>query len=135
MSQIADAFRAKMDKIRMAIRAVHGQELEQEQYQYFIDLNDIRERTILPEHDVYGHAIMRLAAATYPELEMWGKIADMEDHYLNSMDGEGKRIAATIAVGKRETTQTGVAIQLPQVQTQQPQPTEDEKKKKGLFHR
>jgi hypothetical protein len=135
MSIISDKLAKLAETIRLLWRAAHGQTLQDEQYQYLLDLNDIRERTILQEHDVYGHSAMRLGAQKYPELRMWGKIAEMEDHYFNSIDGEGKRIAATIAVGKRETTPTGVSIQLPTVQTQPVQPQEEAKKKGGWFKR
>lgn len=135
MSIVYEKLNKLAETIRLLWRAAHGQTLQEEQFQYLLDLNDIRERTILQEHDVYGHSAMRLGAQHYEALSMWGKIAEMEDHYFNSIEGESKKIAATIAVGKRETTQTGVAIQLPQVQTTPQEQQPETKKKGGFFHR
>lgn len=124
------------DFIRKLKRAMQGQELDADKFAYLMDLEDIRERTSLSEHDVYGHSVMRLLAAEYDELAIYGRIAEMEDHYAISKDGEGKKIAATIAVGKKEQTAQGqVYIGLPPVSTKPEELGQEQKKKRGLFHR
>lgn len=137
MSAVVQAVKDRLSRMKdrgkelsYLIRGAAGMAPEESKYQWLIDLEDIRERTNLSEHDVYGHSLMQVAAREYDELEIWKEIADMEDHYFIAFEGEGRKLAALLQIGKREQTEAGtIAIQLPEVQTKPELSKKEEKKK------
>lgn len=128
----------ELQEIAYLIRAVQGLPLEEDLFSGLLNVKDIRERTRLSELDVYGHSVMRLIASWYPEeMGFWKDIADMEDHYFISLEGEQRKEAILMQRAKAEIrmAETGV-MQLPKVETKPPEEQQQPKQeKKGLFHR
>ena len=125
----------KIDKktitlIAKLIRAKMGLPLTDEVFSGLINVKDIRERTRLIEQQIYEHSYMRELAIAYPDLfNLYWDVADMEDTYFISKDGEGRK-EAILMQQARTQAQMPLAIALPQVQTQ---PLKEEKK--GFFSR
>jgi len=118
--------------IRMFYRAMKGQTLDEDLFAGLINIKDLRERTRLSEHDVYGHSGMHLIAKWYPEeMGHWKEIADLEDIYFISLEGEQRKEAILMQRAKTAITQP-LALQMPQVETK---PIEPEAKKKGILRR
>jgi len=121
--------------LRALKRGMQGQAIDEDQFSGLIDVRDIRERTRLAEHDVYGHSLMRLLADKYEEFKIWEQIADMEDRYLISLEGEERKEAILMQRARAEVAMAGqpLTIQMPKVETK---PAEEAKQeKKGIFHR
>jgi hypothetical protein len=132
MEKVKEKIDLSAEFIRTHVRAAQGLPIHEDKYAYLMDIEDIRERTSLPEFDSKGHSAMRLLAKTYDELVIYDAIAEMEDHYARSIDGEGLKLAAIMATSKKETTPTGeLKLTLPQVETKSPEET----KKKHWWNR
>jgi hypothetical protein len=127
--------RAIGEYLRSLKRGYQGQPIDEDQFSGLIDIKDIRERTRLYEHDVYGHSLMRLLAAHYEELKILGEIADMEDRYFLSLEGESRKEAILMQRARAEVAAAGqpLTIQMPRVETKPPEEAKQEKK--GIFHR
>lgn len=76
--------------IRIVQRAVKGLGADEDVFLGLINAKDIRERTRLSEAALLSHSAMRAAAGVWPELGLFGVIADMEDPYYISEDGLGR---------------------------------------------
>ena len=77
--------------VRIIQRAAKGLGANDDVFQGLINVNDIRERTRLTETSLLSHSAMRVIAEELPELGLYGKIADMEDPYYISEEGEGRK--------------------------------------------
>jgi hypothetical protein len=113
------------------VRAKLGLSAEDDPFFGLIHVSDPRERARLSEFDFYGHSVMQLSAKEYPELEIWAKIAEMEDIYSITIDGEQRKEAILMRQSRAEQP-SPLTIQLPQVETK---PPEQEQKKKGWFRK
>lgn len=120
--------------IRKLVRARMGLPAEDDPFFGLIKVNDPRERARLSEHDMYGHSLMRLAASEYDELEIWGKIADMEDAYSISIDGEQRKEAILMQTA-RKPEPSSLTIQMPTVDTKPQEQQQQQTKKKGWLRR
>lgn len=107
--------------IRQIFRAKMGLSKEDDPFLGLINVSDPREKARLTEHDYYGHSLMRLGAKTYPDaLEVWGNIAEMEDVYSPSIDGEQRKEA--ILLRRTQPDQPSpLTIQLPTIDTKPPE--------------
>jgi len=109
--------------LQKVFRAKMGLPLRDDVFSGLINVKDIRERTRLSEEQIYSHAYMRELALTYPDLfGIFWDIAEIEDIYFISKDGEGRKEAILM---KKIEQPSPIAISLPQVQTQ---PIKQEKK-------
>lgn len=79
--------------LRLVQRAMKGLASEDDNFFGLIDVKDIRERTRLDETAVLSHSAMRLAYSMFPEFKLFNDIAEMEDPYYISEDGEGRKEA------------------------------------------
>lgn len=123
--------------IRIIQRAMKGLGVDDDVFMGLINAKDIRERTRLEETALLSHSAMRIAKRYWPEFSMFEDIAEMEDPYYISEDGEGRREGILLRQAQSKldanlilnmpNTQGGVA-QTEQPQQQQPQ-------KKGLIQR
>lgn len=86
-----DEMRQLAEMIRVITRAMKGLGADDDVFLGLINAKDIRERTRLDETNVIAHSAMRIAGAKWKRLEMFGEIADMEDPYFISEDGEGRK--------------------------------------------
>lgn len=77
--------------IRVVQRAVKGLGADDDVFLGLINPKDIRERTRLDEPALISHSAMRVVAAEWPEFGLFKTIAEMEDPYYISMDGEGRK--------------------------------------------
>jgi hypothetical protein len=77
--------------VRIIIRAAKGLGADEDVFYGLINAKDIRERTRLDETGLLSHSAMRIAAQAWPEFAMFQKIAEMEDPYYISEDGEGRK--------------------------------------------
>jgi len=77
--------------IRIVQRAVKGMGADEDVFLGLINAKDIRERTRLSEVALLSHSAMRSAADIWPELKLMGILAEMEDPYYISEDGEGRK--------------------------------------------
>jgi hypothetical protein len=87
----------------------------------------------LQEHDVYGHSGMEFIASLYPvEMAHWKTMAEFENKYSISKDGEGRKegVLALRAKMQEQTQPQALTLALPKVETQPPPP-----EKKGFLHR
>lgn len=120
--------------LRLVQRAMKGLASEDDNFLGLIDVKDIRERTRLDETALLSHSAMRLASEIYPEFKLFNAIAEMEDPYYISEDGEGRKeaILQTQAKAKLEGNMvlnmpnTNGGLAQPEQPTQQP-------KKAGLL--
>jgi len=122
------------ETIRLIMRAIKGLDPREDHYLGLIDVADIRERTRLDETALLSHSAMRVLAKEYPEMSLFGKIADMEDPYYISEDGLGRQEGIAIQNAKTRLDAANVFNMNPSAQNlpeQQPGPTQP--KKKGLI--
>jgi hypothetical protein len=123
-----------IDLIRKIIRAKQGLPTEDDIFSGLIQIKDIRERTRLQEHDVYGHSYMRLLSDLGgDEWEIMLKMANMEDPYFISLDGEQRKEAILMTRARTTSDMQNLNINLPvtnptAIQEQQPRPAPPQKK-------
>lgn len=123
------------ESIRRLVRAARGQSIDEDVFSGLLNVKDVRERTRLSKLEVYAHSAMRLIAGWYPvEMGFWKDIAEMEDVYFISEDGEQRKEAILM---QRARTQVQlapqpVAVQVPEVKTK---PEEAKPEKKGALRR
>lgn len=119
----------------MLVRAARGQPLDEDIFSGLINVKDPRERTRLSQLEVYAHSAMQLIAGWYPEeMGFWKEIAEMEDVYFISQDGEQRKEAILMQRARTQVQlapQQPLAVQVPEVKTK----PEETKEKKGLFRR
>lgn len=120
--------------IRIVQRAVKGLDPNEDVFQGLIDVKDIRERTRLDEAALLSHSAMKIAAEKWPEFNLFNSIAEEEDHYFISEDGEGRKEGILLQQAK---TRSENSLTLNQVNTKPETETEQNgqppKKKSGLF--
>lgn len=92
------------------IRALNGQPPTDERYPLLIDVEDIRERTRLDSPALFAHAYMRLVARSGGPYEIFDKMADLEDHYFISLDGESRKEAILMNKARQSTELQPVMI-------------------------
>lgn len=118
------------EMLRIIQRAMKGLSPEENDFQGLINVKDIRERTRLENADVLSHSAMRLAKDIDPLFGFFNKIADMEDPYFISEDGEGRKEAILQAQAKAKLD-TNMVLNMPNTQggpAQNPEPTQPPKK-------
>jgi hypothetical protein len=123
--------------IRIIQRAVKGLDPDDDVFLGLIDPKNITERTRLEETALLSHSAMRIAKKYYPEFYMFGDIADIEDHYYISEDGEGRK-EAILTVQAKTKMDGNMILNMPNTnggiaETEQPQATQP--KKKNIFQR
>lgn len=117
--------------IRALIRGRQGLSIDEPSFSGLLDIKDIRERTRVNAHEVYAHSYMRLLAQVGGN--EWGimkNVADMEDHYLISLDGEQRKEAILMTKAKTEVTVQEQPLTVQKVDTTKPA-----KEKKGILGR
>jgi hypothetical protein len=103
------------EPLKKFIRAVKGQQVEDDKG--LIDHLDVREKTRLTKDRIIAHTFMRGIHNEYGyEYEVFKDIADLEDHYFISLDGEGRK--EEILLRQTKIQPNIQAIALPSVQTQ-----------------
>jgi hypothetical protein len=101
------------DVIRVVQRAVKGMGAEEDVFQGLINVKDIRERTRLDEAGILSHSAMRIASNEWPELSTFLKIAEMEDPYFISEDGEGRKEGILLQQAKTGTDRNNLVLNMP----------------------
>lgn len=105
---------ATIDLIRKIIRAKNGLPVDDDVFNGLIQVKDIRERTRLQEHDIYGHSFMRLLAEEGgEEWAIMAAMADMEDPYFISLDGEQRKEAILLSRARTGADMQNLNINLP----------------------
>ncbi len=103
-----------VDLIRKIKRASQGLPAEDDIFSGLIHIDDIRERTRLPEHDVAGHSYMRLLSDIGgDEWAIMAQIAEMEDPYFISLDGEQRKEAILMKRANTAQDTQNLNINLP----------------------
>jgi hypothetical protein len=131
-AQSNDEMRQLADIIRIIQRAMKGLDPEDDVFMGLINPKDIRERTRLEETGLLSHSAMRVAASYFPEFSMFEKIADMEDPYYISQDGEGRK-EAILTVQAKTKMDGNMILNMPNTnggvaETDQPQAVQPKKK-------
>jgi len=126
--------------IRQLWRAAHGMEIDAKDILAFlVNAEDVRERTRLKEHDVYGHSAMEFLADIFPgEFGFMKELAKLENIYFIPLDGEQRKEMILMQRAKGLETnpqQQSLSITMPETTPQPPQPQQQQQQKKGLFHR
>lgn len=117
MVDIAPFLEKIADPIRRIVRAAKGLPLDDDVYSGLIDVKDIKERTRVSTHNIYRHTYMRTLALEggTEEWRILKDLAEMEDHYFISEEGEQRKEAILM---KRMTTDVTVQpVAIPQVET------------------
>lgn len=104
--------------IRIVQRAVKGLDPNDDIFQGLINVKDIRERTRLDETALLSHSAMRTASNLWPMLGFFDKIADMEDPYYISLDGEGRKEGILLQQAKTGTDKANLVLNMPNTQGQ-----------------
>lgn len=123
--------------IRIIQRAMKGLGVDDDIFLGLINAKDIRERTRLDETAVLGHSAMRIAASGWREFALFEKIADMEDPYYISEDGEGRREGILLRQAQSKLD-ANLILNMPNAQggvAQTEQPQAQPPQKKGLMQR
>lgn len=128
---MSDQFKEKILELAEAIRrfkrAMQGLPLDDDVFSGLLNVKDERERTRLSEHDVYGHSYMRILAEMQgDEWEILKKIAEQEDIYFISLEGEQRKEAILMQRAKAEILMPSETLKVPQVETK---PQEQQQKK------
>lgn len=127
--------------IRSLWRAAHGMDIDAKDIlSFLVNAEDVRERTRLKEHDVYGHSAMEFLAEMYPnEFGFMTELARLENIYFIPLDGEQRKEMILMQRAKVQESmpqQQSLTVQMPQTTPeQQPQQPGQQQQKKGLFHR
>lgn len=133
LKKFAKDIRQVAEAIRALMRARQGLSIDEPSFSGLLDIKDIRERTRVNVYEVYGHSYMRLLEDVGgDEWEIMGKVADMEDHYLISKDGEQRREAIMMTKAKTEVRMLDQPLTLQKVDTSKPLEKEE---KKGFWRR
>ena len=123
------AFDETIDLIRKIMRAKQGLPPEDDIFSGLIHIDDVRERTRLDEYNVYSHAYMRLLSDVGgDEWEIMKKMADMEDPYFISLDGEQRKEAILMKRANTAMDTQNLNINLP---TTNPAAIQEEKEAQG----
>lgn len=123
--------------VRIVQRAMKGLGSEENEFYGLIDVKDIRERTRLDETTLLSHSAMRVAASQWSEFALMLKLADMEDPYFISQDGEGRREAILQSQAKAKLD-GNMILNMPNTQggvAQNPEINQAPQKKQGLFNK
>lgn len=123
--------------IRIIQRAMKGLGVDDDVFLGLINAKDIRERTRLEETNLLSHSAMRIAAKYWPEFSMFEQIAEMEDPYYISEDGEGRKEGILLRQAQSKID-SNLILNMPNTQggiaeTEQSQAVAP--KKKGLLQR
>ena len=123
----------EVKEISMLIRAAKGLPLEEDLFSGLLNVKDIRERTRISSPELYAHSYMRLLKNVGgDEWQIMEDVANMEDHYYISLDGEQRKEAILMTKAKTELqVAQPLAIQMPETKPLE-KPKEE---KKGIFHR
>lgn len=121
--------------IRQLWRAAHGMDIDAKDIlSFLVNAEDVRERTRLKEHDVYGHSAMEFLADIYPdEFGFMVDLAKLENIYFIPLDGEQRKEMILMQRAKVQESmpqQQSLTVQMP---TTTPEPQQQQKK--GLLHR
>lgn len=123
--------------IRIIQRAVKGMGADDDVFQGLINIKDIRERTRLDEAGLLSHSAMRVCAAKWPELKLFLDIADMEDPYFISENGEGRKEGILLRQAQTGVDRNNLVLNMPNTQgpiAQDPN-NQAQPKKKGIVDR
>lgn len=128
--------------IRVLQRAMKGLPAEDDVFLGLIDPENIKERTRLSSMEVYSHSAMRVIAAKWKEFDLFGELADIEDHYLisgDNPDGGLGRKEALLLQQARTNIDGNMILNMPNTnggtaETTQPQAAAP-KKKGNIFSR
>jgi len=134
-SKIVKKLSEVAEGLRRLRRGMQGLPLDEDVFSGLLNVKDIRERTRLNAHEVYAHSYMRmLASFGGEEWSIMGKVADMDDTYLISLEGEQRKEAILMQRAKAVIEMPGAspaAMSIPKVETK---PTDQGKEeKKGLL--
>jgi hypothetical protein len=99
--------------IRIVQRAVKGLAADEDVFLGLINVKDIRERTRLEEAGLLSHSAMRLAGEKWSQLDLFTKIADMEDPYYISKDGEGRKEGILLQQAKAGNDKANLILNMP----------------------
>jgi len=126
--------------IRIVQRAVKGLSPDDDVFQGLINVKDIKERTRLDENGLLSHSAMRLAGVQWPELDLFREIAEMEDPYFISLDGEGRKEGILLQQAKTGADKNNLVLNMPNTnggpaQNLDPNAPPTQPKKPGFFSR
>ena len=129
--------------IRILMRAMKGLEADDDIFYGLIDPKKIEERTRLEDSEAISHSAMRSAAQQWPLFTILDTLADREDHYFISGDNETGGLGRREAILMRQAqakTEGNMILNMPNpsggvAQTDQPEATQTQPKKKGLLAR
>lgn len=100
--------------IRVIQRAMKGLSADDDVFLGLINPKDIRERTRLEETALLSHSAMRIAADKWKRLDLFLDIADMEDPYYISEDGEGRKEGILLQQAKTKLdANTNLTLNMP----------------------
>jgi len=99
--------------IRIVQRAVKGLGADEDVFAGLINIKDIRERTRLDEAALLSHSAMRVVSEKWPELDLFLSIAEMEDPYFISEDGEGRKEGILLQQAKTGTDRANLVLNMP----------------------
>ena len=121
------------EMIRIIQRAVKGLAAEDDVFQGLINVHDIRERTRLDENGLLSHSAMRIVGEQWTQLDLFTEIANMEDPYFISEDGEGRKEGILLQQAKTGTDKANLVLNMPNTQggpatDPTAQPTQPQKK-------
>jgi len=126
--------------IRIVQRAAKGLSPEDDVFQGLINVKDIKERTRLDENALLSHSAMRLAGEQWPELKLFQEIAEMEDPYFISLEGEGRKEGILLQQAKTGADKNNLVLNMPNTnggpaQNLDPNAPPTQPKKPGFFSR
>lgn len=124
--------------IRIVQRAVKGLGTDDDVFAGLINIKDIRERTRLDEAALLSHSAMRVVSEKWPELDLFLSIAEMEDPYYISEDGEGRKEGILLQQAKTGTDRANLVLNMPNTSggpAKDPSNPTQPPKKKSIFDR
>jgi hypothetical protein len=118
--------------IRVIQRSMKGLSADDDVFLGLINPKDIRERTRLEETALLSHSAMRIASEKWGRLKLFENIADMEDPYYISEDGEGRKEGILLQQAKTKLdANTNLTLNMPNTHGEDNQPQNSGHPKRG----
>lgn len=115
--------------IKNLVRGSQGQNIEEDPFSGLIHIKDPKERARLTPGEIYRHSFLRVLEKEGPGFEIFGDIANIEDTYSITKNGEQWLHAVEILRSRSQGPNTVVNTTLPGGAPAQ------EPKKRGFFSR
>ena len=128
VAELVEYLKGIAEGIHYLIRGSQGLPPEEERYANLMNLSDRKETTRVTIRQIYEHTYMRAAQKIYgDEMELMQYIADTEDAYLVSKDGEQRREAILMQKARSQPANMET-LQIVAPNTQTPLTQEQHKK-------